>query len=95
MNVYTPGPWHAEAFTWDAAATWDAWPLPKYIILNGSYERGGIVVGTADDETHARLIAAAPDMLAALERVNLGAPAFRGTPAGSAVRAAIAKARGE
>lgn len=86
--AFTPGPWYASCPT----------PFSLHVYADGA-EGDAIVVAQAtrsDDENkaNARLIAAAPELLAALEHVLNGAlslPRF----AEDEGRAALAKARGE
>jgi hypothetical protein len=82
---HTPGPWHA-AYNGDDVCvgtdddTFVAMTLPC-----------GADVATERDYANARLVAAAPDMLAVLLRVRDGS-LRRGTELHAAIEAAIAKA---
>ncbi len=81
MNKHTPGPWKAEPF----AGGWNVWPI-------SSKKPDGSAIAYDCTEADARLIAAAPDLLAALLAL-----VERGTdsPEHMAAEAAIAKATGE
>ena len=92
--MHTPGPWKAEKLNED---TW---------LIGSNYNRiigdvWAIDVGTP--AANARLIAAAPDLLAALERLvdffgvasNTGSSPVRTWSEVQAAKAAIAKAKGE
>lgn len=86
---HTPGPW-------------EAWlPGRKFVIPTRNFNAVCELVDFARDpetvDANARLIAAAPELLAACEAV-LSSPTYGDTPSEEAVemvRAAIAKARGE
>ena len=103
MSKHTPGPWHADPGrrVTGFAVTHDGEPNPIAIALRKprSSHTNGITDSTA--LANARLIAAAPDLLVALEACEelLSAMPTLGGIAGLAVvenaRAAIAKARGE
>lgn len=93
MSKHTPGPWKCSTF----AGQWNVWPTKKHRKSNGAavaYEM------TPED---ARLIAAAPLMLEALQMVMAECEAFRKEhqitgemSAGiNAVRAALAASTGE
>jgi hypothetical protein len=98
MNKHTPGPWQLARFNANRAtvevetvARGDELPDQGYFIaLVGSY--------AAEPGPDARLIAAAPDLLAALEYILDWSPdgsKWSGETARDMGRAAIAKARGE
>lgn len=99
-NGYTPGPWKARGYANDEGGIWidcDSWKNPKTASCRGgtlaTAHKNGAGEGTV--EGNAKLIAAAPEMLAALQCVEnlmteLGA---KGEPL-KTVRAAIAKATG-
>lgn len=98
MTKHTPGPWYADPGkrVTGFAVTHDGEPNPLAIALRkpaNSYSKG---ISDIKALANARLIAAAPDLLEALESF----PGFLcGTESGDAwieqMRAAIAKARGE
>lgn len=98
MTKHTPGPWYADPGkrVTGFAVTHDGEPNPLAIALRkpaNSYSKG---ISDIKAMANARLIAAAPDLLEALESF----PGFLcGTESGDAwieqMRAAIAKARGE
>jgi hypothetical protein len=83
VSKHTPGPW---ASVHDADG--------DYLIM--SPESGRFIAVTytdaEQDEANARLIAAAPEMLEALERIL---PSLQGTGHANTVRAVIRKAKGE
>ena len=99
MN-HTPGPWKAESFS----GRYNVWPISKR-------RDDGTAVAYDMDEANARLIAAAPDLLAALRQIEVGAntvdSCYRRNPGNfaaalcglkeyaDAARAAIARATGE
>ena len=82
---HTPGPWttdgKAETDTLDIVS-----PLGRVAMLDSSHDLMLV---------DARLIAAAPDLLAALEGLLNALPSATTHPAIKAARAAIAKATGE
>lgn len=94
MNKHTPGPWHVVANLVQGKRK-----------PNGDSRTVAMVGSSSEDDANARLIAAAPDLLAALEGLaeivneeTTRFPANRVVPAGVAYAAAvnaIAKARGE
>ena len=92
---HTPGPWWVEGGDPNAAQGADQWPN----IHADGYEVVGAqgLYGDYDtDMANARLIAAAPDLLAALMMVLDDPQALDGRPrTAECVRAAIAKATGE
>jgi hypothetical protein len=87
MNAqHTPGPWHYEMKTRYGHTSWDIYPPAD--LPTGSL----IPIARGTNGHNARLIAAAPDLLAALEVIALG-----NTDPDQMVeiaRAAIAKATG-
>ncbi len=106
--MHTPGPWRPRDYASKEGAIW--------IDCAARDERGRSVAGTigaayatgtgssdpAVQQANARLIAAAPELLAALEgalrfmeTVERGMPADQHMPEAHAARAAIAKAKGE
>ena len=108
MNTHTPGPWTAAKNEHS-----EGWRLEAEIDLAGAPRLGVIghfqsqvchdtFIGTAGAEANAKLAAAAPDLLAALEGIALGGCCQ--TPGCSpddpkcdamAARTAIAQAKGE
>ena len=82
---HTPGPWHVESI----CHQWDVWSGIE-IELGG---RGETLIVECDKEADARLIAAAPDLLAACEAL-MDLHDGRSVRAIVMARAAIAKARG-
>jgi hypothetical protein len=85
MSKHTPGPWEARDFSGDQYVIWG----PEF----GGGRHALIATCTGPNlEANARLIAAAPEMLAALKR----AYGFleKGSRAYEQVRAAISKAEG-
>jgi len=83
MN-YTPGPWtaHDDDGTGTAPCV-----LSEHVNVGGSF-----YVAQCNNFTDARLIAAAPDLLEALQQAVLGDERYKWAPQ---ARAAIAKATGE
>ncbi len=94
MTTHTPGPWESDESLrsikvkgrWESIPTWTIWPCD---LDNGVRWIAQHIDSTAD----ARLIAAAPDLLAALKTI-VGS-AKRGFPGNEAALAAIAKAEGK
>lgn len=87
MNKHTPGPWKTHL-------------TDDTLVVDGNglviAHMGGLYLG--DDspmEANARLIAAAPDLLAALEVIAADSRWTSGEPTLMQARAAIAKAKGE
>jgi len=83
------GPWETSAGPWDNMSDRVAWA----VCMPG----GGDVIAEIDDvpeaEAYANLMAAAPDMLAALELAAAQLSHYE--PVAPVIRAAIAKAKGE
>lgn len=99
---HTPGPWHADGSrVWgDTAELQSGGTMLRHKIADAAYHAEG---GFEEQHANARLIAAAPELLAALERiVGRDLTYFRGTvcegqisfEAVQAARAVIAKAKG-
>lgn len=85
MSGFTPGPWHV-----DIEETWPS-DAPCFIT---AYSGGPLCI--VDNREDARLIAAAPDLLKALEIVEpIIDDITESVEPGRMIRAAIAKARGE
>ena len=91
---HTPGPWHIKDVCGDRVDVgYNAEPTSTDFVASCGYQDG-----KKDGEctANARLIAAAPDMLEALEAmVNPGHPGPPNLEQVVAARAAIAKARGQ
>ena len=96
MSEHTPGPWAVNPFRTTVDACDDEGPLPICKLLWPTNRR-------SEDETeaNARLIAAAPELLEALQELmdeQNGPPLIRDAPAWEAAmskaRAAIAKVEG-
>ena len=94
MSEHTPGPWRAYLLA--DSTSW-------FVNSGPSTQRNEVEIQLpahwASAEANARLIAAAPDMLAALERaldcLTTESPFASGSPLDGEIRAAIAKARGK
>ena len=86
MTTHTPGPWHVESG--DEVRAADGWEVAY--IYGASRQR-------VDWEANARLIAAAPELLEALEAITANASwaDWRDLDQILNARAAIAKAKGE
>ena len=84
MSKHTPGPWTAIPDDTGDEREW-------YVVT----EEEGVLALSVSEEADARLIAAAPDLLAALKFVSTD-PCFNvlGSVTHDEVRAAIAKAEG-
>ena len=97
MSEHTPGPWTIEKCPKATAVTdGESWPwLVSY--NDGEYEGCLALVQTQNAEANAKLIAAAPELLEALEMMldmsEMGG--FGKSAAEDTARAAIAKAKGE
>ena len=92
--AHTPGPWafvKAGSFGWNIRGTWHGEPNSQlaYVDAGVCQTRGPF---TDENTANARLIAAAPDLLAALKAVV--AVSNRKTDAYTRAYAAIAKAEG-
>jgi len=98
MGKHTPGPWELDA---DPTATNPVWIIPTNGVKNGDYWSVCKCDGP-NAKTNARLIAAAPDLLAALRALITEWDRPREIPADpdwcdaivGQARAAIAKAEG-
>lgn len=107
QNAHTPGPWHILPQAMDAdterhASACNPYAFRRHIATHADLDDEGcrIVCDMRDGpEGDARLIAAAPDLLAALERLEAGIRLWMSRGVSNedmaAARAAIAKARGE
>lgn len=103
-QTHTPGPWQKESdgagefgIHADAGRTW------KFVAMVTANGQGSAVVTEAEAEANARLVAAAPELLAAcelalayMERHSVPAPEYVTARANdlNILRAAIAKAGG-
>ena len=94
---HTPGPWR---FTTDAIAIWNSPAAKKTLCIADMGSEGSPDIDYAETIANARLIAAAPELLAAL--IELDHHMMTEMPLGTypngtfeVVRAAIAKATGE
>jgi len=93
MNKFTPGPWKIDQRT--------VYALDVYGVNRFYASVHGVHTPTAEIEANARLIAAAPDLLEALEgALKYVAFAFNegmdgAEQAGLAIESAISKAKGE
>ena len=91
MTQHTPGPWAISPIRDADGALYIESPL-----TDARNERVACIFGFAEADANARLIAAAPDMLAALREAYLTLECRDGTArVTEQVRAAIAKATGE
>ena len=68
MSTHTPGPWYADAYV---VATVPAWKGPDDGTVVCQTCHPWTTASVTEREANARLIAAAPDMLAALEEIML------------------------
>jgi hypothetical protein len=96
---HTPGPWHRNIRKDGKYPTVYAGRNKHVASASAIYDDKGQFDG-AEVEANIDLIAAAPDLLAACEAAlsllnNIGKGNWAQTPAGDALRAAIAKAKGE
>lgn len=85
---FTPGPWGVRRTEWDTIQ----------VMIGPPGDQVGICEASAFDqksEANAHLIAAAPDLYAALHALVWDGPAVDDSPLWEAARAALAKARGE
>ena len=90
MSEHTPGPWIVDAlgYGYDISA-----PEARCLITTSSDPK--MVWGAIAREADARLIAAAPELLEALESLLAQVEQYGHKPECDAARAAIAKAKGE
>ena len=90
MSKHTPGPWIVDAlrYGYDISA-----PEARCLITTSSDPK--MVWGAIGREADARLIAAAPELLEALESLLAQVEQYGHKPECDAARAAIAKAKGE
>ena len=101
MDKHTPGPWYVVGLPWDNGGC---------VVANADDPHCGELICTTDDRAwydhtdedeerwraDARLIAAAPDLLAACEAALLWLEAWsEGDESAEILRSAIAKAKGE
>jgi hypothetical protein len=96
MSKHTPGPWTLETVRTQVGACHKIGPFPGDDRIPAKRENYACVYADWEDFenkrltdrgqmllANARLIAAAPDLLAALERMLLVAPAFHSRPIGA------------
>ena len=99
MKEPTPGPWTTRPWSVTDGAV-------SEMVIDSPRWREMAIVNVQEDDTpedsdlgcgvlNARLMAAAPDLLAACEHAMRECCDLQGTPAGNAIEAAIAKARGQ
>lgn len=89
MSAHTPGPWRFAAVSIEISS------LPAFVVQGpNSYDVCEIHGDLGVEEGDARLIAAAPDLLAALIAVELDNGTAATIETLTLVRAAIAKAKG-
>jgi len=96
MSKYTPGPWEFECEDVGTYGSnfWLESKSGEEIICQGETEHDGVLIKGQDFVANARIIAAAPEMLEALERIfeiELG----MSEKTESIAKKAIAKAKGE
>lgn len=89
--MHTPGPWTIKHGTNIMGIRWDVGHEGSVATCGGM--QSNMVECRPESEANARLISAAPDMLAALEKIASGAYANHEL-AGDIARAAILKAKG-
>jgi hypothetical protein len=85
MTKHTPGPWHYAECEMGA----------PFIDTESVGDLFAVVLPLDEERANCRLMAAAPDLLAACEHAMRECCDLQGTPAGNAIEAAIAKARGQ
>lgn len=96
--AHTPGPWEAVPPDGGAPTAKDLWELAQRHGLQSDY---WFIRGPGDDvhghmsEADARLIAAAPELLEALDAILNALPSATTHPAIKMARAAMAKATGD
>ena len=99
MTEHTPGPWKATCeMTGYTIETWSVRQITGgYALAEAFWQRTADGRPTHNAEANARLISAAPDLLAACEAVYSSGYAYDGPEAwdrAELLKAAIAKARG-
>jgi hypothetical protein len=67
QNKHTPGPWHTYNMGHGQGNPWEVWP-DKGLTPICRLISGGVARGNFEGHANARLIAAAPELLEALER---------------------------
>jgi hypothetical protein len=99
MNKHTPGPWQWDGNVCEYDPENEApWLVSDAYAVGGETSLSGVVLkGTINCQTeaNARLIAAAPELLAALELFIADVQPWTDSERKSIARAAIAKATGE
>ena len=96
MTKHTPGPWTMHPRFDDGAEVRAIAPVAWCSVASTVGSSGDQSIDAAEARANARLIAAAPDLLAALDRLERLSGSAMGTddPARVFARAAIAKAKG-
>ena len=87
MAEHTPGPWHASSY--------DGWEWEGHCIRDAHGQIIAKLALNVPGDANVRLIAAAPELLAALEGLMHPHGGVIGTTKVIAMRALIAKVRGE
>jgi hypothetical protein len=96
MSKHTPGPWRVEAVDAEGTLVYHRVMSAGYRVAGVYTIRGGRGLSREESDANAHLIAAAPEMLAALEGIlNIGHTPDTWEVAHRIGRAAIAKAKGE
>lgn len=90
MSKHTPGPW---IIGFDDGSGESYITANQVVVVRGGEDGWGVMNGV-ENPADARLIAAAPDLLEALERIVACDP-YKQSSAAIIAREAIAKARGE
>lgn len=92
-NKHTPGPWDIEVEECRTFITGEGRQLAKILLTHANNDEYSEHLVRA--KANVRLIAAAPDMLAALEKLLNALPSATTHPAIKTARTAIAKAKGD
>lgn len=102
MSKFTQGPWHYVKHSWSDTGVYDENDLIAMLRIPDDIDEGQQERLEEEQEAHARLIAAAPDLLEALENLNeeVAKHAYSSEfehmgPLVLAASAAISKAKGE
>lgn len=96
MTKHTPGPWTMHPRFDDGAEVRAIAPVAWCSVASTVGSSGSQSIDAAEARANARLIAAAPDLLRALERLERlsGSAMMTDDPAREGARAAVAKAKG-